>query len=293
MKKISLFIICLLLPIFVYAGECQNSNGSFKSGNVSVNMTSAKMKVGETKTFTISAPCAAGKVTITSSNTNIVIVSSSKEFLDNSTINVKMTAKGSGTANINIVFSDMADYTSRILSGNKNISVTVSGSSSTTVPSSQTPSTPDSPSEQNPSETSKPIEVVVPEKADESMTINRFTIEGTDFKFHPNVLEYTIDVPEGLTHLNVNATSDDSSVIGSGKVNITNKNQIFVTFKKGSISRTYIININRIQDDLVTEPEVKKGIPPLLYVIIVIGIIATILFVISIINNRKNQNGNI
>ena len=52
-------------------------------------------------------------------------------------------------------------------------------------------------------------------------------------------------------------------------------------------------NINRIQDDLVTEPEVKKGIPPLLYVIIVIGVIATILFVISIINNRKNQNGNI
>ena len=258
MNKIKILIISiLLLPIIVSADECKNTNGSFKSGNISVSISNVSLNSGESKTFTVTASCAAGKITVTSSNPSVATVSSTSEFLDNSSANIMITAKGGGTANINIVLSDIADYTEKILTGTKTITVNVKGSP-VTPSSSSTPSTTPStnPSSSTTPEQSKEVQVEIPTgKEDTPISISKIQIEGYNIDFNQDVHEYTIKVENDVKTIKINAISESTVIGGIGEVDITGKDQVNITFKKGDETLVYVIHIARDQEKEET-PEI-------------------------------------
>lgn len=122
-KKISVIIIFLMLSIlWLLTGQ------SLAAGSFSVSKSSATLKEGESTTFTISTSSCEGKFTISSSNTGIAKVSSSSEWIkDSSTITI--TAVKAGTAQITITASDVADTSEQVVEGSKSISITVKSKS--------------------------------------------------------------------------------------------------------------------------------------------------------------------
>ena len=94
MKKIKLVLLLLMFifPIIINADSCIDDNGNGKRGSVSLNTSSLTITEGKTATFKINASCAAGRVNIISSNTSVAKVSSSSEFVDNSSVTITITA---------------------------------------------------------------------------------------------------------------------------------------------------------------------------------------------------------
>ena len=117
MKRIKslLFIILLLVPL-AYVNA---------SGSVTVSPNKLTVEVGKTSSFTIKASNAAGRVDITSSDTSIATVSTNSQFLDNSSVKIKVSGKKEGTVTITVKLKDVGTYDGDSLTGNKTISVTV------------------------------------------------------------------------------------------------------------------------------------------------------------------------
>ena len=127
MKKIKYLILGLffMLPFVVKA-----TGDVTVSGNLTLNP-------GEKGNVVITGNNVAGVISISSSDTNIITVDKSREFLDisadgsnlASTINVEVTAVSSGTAKVIVLLEDVATYDAEQLSGQREVSVTVRGSS--------------------------------------------------------------------------------------------------------------------------------------------------------------------
>ena len=117
MKKIITAIICLMIML--------NWTPVLAAGSVTVSTTSLSITEGQSKTFTIKATDAAGRVDISSTNAAVVKVSISNSFLDNSSVTVTVTAVKKGTAKINVALSDVGTYDGQVLTGTKTINVTV------------------------------------------------------------------------------------------------------------------------------------------------------------------------
>ena len=99
-NKLSLFmILALICPMVVNA-----------AGGISVSTKNISMEPNSTKTFTISATNAAGRVEITSSDSNVATVSSTSEFLDNNSVSITVSSKSVGTTTIKVTATDVATY---------------------------------------------------------------------------------------------------------------------------------------------------------------------------------------
>ena len=86
-----LFLVLLVIPVTVFA-----------AGSVTVSSTSLSMAPNGTGTFNVVATNAAGKVTIASSDTSIVTVNKSSEWVENGTLTVTATGKKTGDAKITV-----------------------------------------------------------------------------------------------------------------------------------------------------------------------------------------------
>ena len=127
MKKIKYLILVLffMLPFVVKA-----TGDVTVSGNLTLNP-------GEKGNVVVTGNNVAGVISISSSDTNIITVDKSREFLDISadgsnlvsTINVEVTAVSSGTAKVIVLLEDVATYDAEQLSGQREVSVTVRSSS--------------------------------------------------------------------------------------------------------------------------------------------------------------------
>ena len=256
--KILLFMVLLLLPIIeIYVA------------GISVSPTSLTISPGSSKSFTIKASSAAGRVDISSSDTSVATVSSSSKFLDNSSVKITVKGKKEGTAKITIKLTDVATYEGKTLSGSKTVNITVK----------------------------KPAEKVYVPKV---MNITKFQVVGYDLDFKKDVLEYSINVDKNVKSLYILIEGSNYTATGNKVVNIENKDSIKVTLKDDKETKEYTIKINRTSSEAskenIKEPETKiitieKEVKDktYFYTTIGLGILCFILLILYITKKPKEK----
>ena len=117
------YIICIIAIIAILL----LSINSYAAGSFSVSTNSATMKVGDTTSITITAKDCGGKFSFTSSDSTIVSVNKTEEWIENGNTSITLTAKKAGNATITINAIDVADSSTPPVEvkGTKIINVTV------------------------------------------------------------------------------------------------------------------------------------------------------------------------
>ena len=106
-KLLAAFTLAILIPFRAYATE-----------GFSVSISDITLHPGESTSFTITASNSAGKIDISSSDTDIASVSASSIFLDLNSQDITVTAGGLGSATISVTASsEFATYDEEILEG--------------------------------------------------------------------------------------------------------------------------------------------------------------------------------
>ncbi len=233
--KLSIFIICSML-----------FSAYVKAGSYSISADKRTVNVGDTVSITVGINNLAGSFSINSSN-NGVLAGGKSDWFESSTT-VYFTAKSPGSATITVTASDVADFdTGDAVGGSKSVTITVvepsrgnSGGSSSN----------------NNSSTKKNKQSY--DYGDDTIDINKeyssdnylssLSIEGYNIDFDKENTEYTLDVDEDVTSVNITANPNDdkANVIGTGNIKLTdgvNNVSITVIAENGN-ERVYHITIN-------------------------------------------------
>lgn len=231
-------------------------------GNFSVNKNSETLNVGQSTTFLISATNCGGKFTITSSNPNVVNVDLTEDWIENSSKEVKITAKSKGTATITIKAEDVSTTDAKEITGSKEIKITVlenenssSGANNTTANNSNSSS----------NNNNKPT---TQEKSSEAR-LKDFRITPNGFSgFKRDTYEYNVEVPNNVAEVEVYARTLDSNAkikSGTGKISLKegqNKAEVVVVAEDGKTTKTYTLNITRQSAETPAEPETEPTTQP-------------------------------
>lgn len=227
LKQFKIYIIILtFVAISIFT-----SNVFGASVDVSVGYST--ITVGGSTTMTITGNDAIGKISVTSSDSNVVSVSQSSIWLEGSA-SVTLTTKSVGSATITISSVDMSDSSGNAVSISRSVGITV-----------------------------KPVYI------DTRSTNNNLSSlsVGDEYKFaqefSKDTLWYGLEVPNTVTKLDVIATAEDSkaSVNISGnqdfKVGIENYINIDVT-AENETTKTYHITVIRKKDPNDENAELKS-----------------------------------
>lgn len=263
-KKLSLFmILALICPMVVNA-----------AGGISVSTKNISMEPNSTKTFTISATNAAGRVEITSSDSNVATVSSTSEFLDNNSVSITVSSKSAGTATIKVTATDVATYDMEEVRTSYNITISVVTPETT----SKTPTTTSRPPQKKPatkkttttkkgekttttttSTTTTSIEEPTTNVEESTTTkvsnhngtikLDEFRVVGYDLNKEDG--KYILNIDEDVDEIYILASSKDESVkvSGTGIIDIKNKNRVVIDAEKDGINSKYIIKIEKKRDN--------------------------------------------
>ncbi len=292
MNKIKILLISLLMifPLIrVNADQCVDASGNGQRGSVTLNTNSLSISKGKTSTFKVTGSCAAGRLTITSSNTSVATVDQADVFIDDSAVTITVTAVNSGNATISIALTDMGDYAGNVISGTKTVNVTVPSSGTTVViPSNPTSTT--TKNQTNPSSTTTTTttttttQVVEPVVVVKEMKVNTFDIVGYNINFDVNVTDYTIEVSPNVEELYIIVNGDDINVTGDKEVDIKDKNEIVVTLQNETDTKDYTIHINRTASTettpIPTKPTETKSNNLFLYTTVGLAIVCLILTIV-------------
>lgn len=263
-KKLSLFmILALICPMVVNA-----------AGGISVSTKNISMEPNSTKTFTISATNAAGRVEITSSDSNVATVSSTSEFLDNNSVSITVSSKSAGTTTIKVTATDVATYDMEEVRTSYNITISVVTPETT----SKTPTTTSRPPQKKPatkkttttkkgekttttttSTTTASIEEPTTNVEESTTTkvsnhngtikLDEFRVVGYDLNKEDG--KYILNIDEDVDEIYILASSKDESVkvSGTGIIDIKNKNRVVIDAEKDGINSKYIIKIEKKRDN--------------------------------------------
>lgn len=225
MKNLKICIIAILmlliLPVNVFAA------GSIKPSTSSLTITK-----GSTKTFKVTASNACGRVDISSSNSSVAKVNVSSQWLENSSVTVKVTGVAEGTAKITVKLTDAATFDEQALTGSYTINVTVKDKQTST--------------SSNNSGTSS--STTTNKKLSTNNKIKELSVEGYSLNdIGNNTYELTVD--NNVQNINIVGKAEDSkatvSGIGTQDLKI-GKNKFTVTVKAESgAKKNYTINIVR------------------------------------------------
>ena len=217
----------LLELIFVFIiGFVFMTINVFASGSIKPNTSKLTIKPGGTAKFTIKATNATGKVSISSSDKSVATVSASSHWMDNDSFTITVKGIKEGTATITVNLSDAATYDEEELRGSYSIKVNVSSASSST----------------NTATSSK-------NEVKNDATLSKLEVIGYVLDFNKNKTDYSLEVPNDIVELKLNAvpTRSTSKVTISGNTNLNvgeNAIKINVTAKDGTIKK-YTINVIR------------------------------------------------
>lgn len=263
-RKLSLFmILALICPMVVNA-----------AGGISVSTKNISMEPNSTKTFTISATNAAGRVEITSSDSNVATVSSTSEFLDNNSVSITVSSKSAGTATIKVTATDVATYDMEEVRTSYNITISVVAPETP----SKTPTTTSRPPQKKPatkkttttkkgekttttttSTTTTSIEEPTTNVEESTTTkvsnhngtikLDEFRVVGYDLNKEDG--KYILNIDEDVDDIYILASSKDESVkvSGTGIIDIKNKNRVVIDAEKDGINSKYIIKIEKKRDN--------------------------------------------
>lgn len=217
---IALLVMLYFIPTYISA-----------SGNISVSTTKINIVQGKTSSFKISANNAAGRVDITSSNSNIASVSTSSLFLDMNSENITIIGKSVGTTTIKIYVTDGTTYDDEDITGKVyNIQVTVSK------PNNNLPNL------NNNLSTNNNLK---------NLLVDGYTLKKLDDK------NYELEVQKDVTSVNVQAEAEDPkakiSGIGLQQLEIGENNiQVIVTSESG-IENKIFVKIKRKENYYLTD----------------------------------------
>lgn len=228
MKRIINIVTLFILSFVLFI------NSVFAYG-YDLSITSNIVTVGNSVTLNIKVSDAAGKFTISSSNSQVVSISSSSSWIDNTTQSITLKANKEGSATITVTASDVTSYDGKAITGSKSVTITAKakqvvnnnnnsgGNNNNYTPAKSTPKS-------------------------SNNFLTSLTVDGLKLNetFDKETLEYTLTVPAETEKIKINAQVSDSSakVTGTGEVKVStglNKLEIIVTAENGS-KRTYKLN---------------------------------------------------
>ena len=252
LKKIIIMSILLLFSILTFG----NINSYAASGSFSVSKSSISLEKGKSTTFTINLKNCEGVFAISSSNTSIATVSTSRTGWLESKATITIKAKAKGTATISVKAEDVADSSAKEVTGTKSIKVTVTDTSSNT---SNKPSTTNNSSNNNNNTNNSSNDNE--NKKSNVATLKNLGITPNDFSgFRKMTLNYSVKVPNSVSKIKIYADPTDSkaTVTGTGNKNLKvgkNTFAIKVTAEDKKTTKTYVLNITREEKQEEKEPE--------------------------------------
>ncbi len=225
MNKLKKFFGILLILAMVLTVMPQKV---YAAGKYSYSVGTTKLTVGKSTTLKIKTTNAAGKFTVTSSNSAVVKVSKSSTWVDGSTMDPKITLKGlkEGTATITITPTNVSDDEYNLITAKKSFKVTVKKASTTTT-------------------TDKKPTTTTTKSSD--ATLKDLTTTITDLEYNKNKTAYTVTVDRTVNSLNLKALVNDSKakVKIEGDENLvvgTNIIKITVTAEDGT-TKVYTVTV--------------------------------------------------
>ena len=255
LKKIIIMSILLLFSILTFG----NINSYAASGSFSVSKSSISLEKGKSTTFTINLKNCEGVFAISSSNTSVATVSTSRTGWLESKATITIKAKAKGTATISVKAEDVADSSAKEVTGTKSIKVTVTDSSSNT--SNKPSTTNNSNNNNNTSNSSNNNNDNNENKKSNIATLKNLGITPNDFSgFRKMTLNYSVKVPNLVSKVKIYADPTDSkaTVTGTGSKNLKvgkNTFAIKVTAEDKKTTKTYVLNITREEKQEEKEPE--------------------------------------
>ena len=234
MRKKMKFIIMVLALMLIFPCATSASGGiSISTGNISMNQ-------GSSKTLTVTATNAFGRVDISSSNPAVATVSLGRVFLDNNSATVTIYGAGVGSAVIYVKSIDVATYDSEVVTSNYAVNVNVA-----TKPSSNTSNSGSSSSNNSNSQNSN---TRATDKIKSSNTkLKTIQIPGYNLEFSDG--KYTLTVINTVDKINIVASAEDdkATVMGIGEKNLQIGENTFVikVVAEDGASKDYKIVITR------------------------------------------------
>lgn len=227
----ALLLLALLAPL------------SLASGGVSVSTGSLKIKKGSSATFTVKASNAAGKISISSSDTGVATVSESSVWLENSSVTVTVKGVANGSCRITVKCVDVATFDEEPISSSYTVKVTVYTPETT----SEKPRTSETTSEKP--RTSEPQKPAAEKKSGNAdlKALSPVGFEMTE-AFSPDVKSYTAYAPEGIEKAEFSFETDSpkAKAVLSGETLEEGWNdvKILVTAENGD-TKTYTVRVYR------------------------------------------------
>ena len=245
-----LMIVVLLFCLMI-------NNTVFAAGSFKLNKSSTTITEGKTTTFSINGVSATGRVDITSSNTSVATVSSSSEWLENTSSTVTITGKKAGTATITVT-GTVADSEGSEATITEEIKVTVKAKETLTDKKEETTTdknttTTEKPKEKSTNANLKTLGVRIPDSLAKELGVdsNKYDFSG----FSKNKTSYNVTVPKNVDSLRVFATAADSNakvkISGNSgfEVGTNNKITIKVTAEDGKTTKTYTIKVTKLAEE--------------------------------------------
>ena len=219
--KLITFITILIFAILGF------NNMSF-AASFSASAKNTQLNVGDTTTLTISATDCGGRFTISSSDPNVVSVSSGAEWIENTSLSITLTAKKAGTATITVVPADVSDTSGENeITGSKTVTITVKEKVVTPPPAQNSKST--------------------------DATLKSITVGGKTYN-NPKTDITVASVSADTSSIKIEAQTNNSkaTVTGVGNKDLTagttNSFTLKVTAESGA-TQNYIVRVPRLAQD--------------------------------------------
>lgn len=257
-KNIILILTLFIISIFMLETNC------FAGGTYSVSSGKTSLNVGETTTLTIKVTNCEGLFKISSSDSSIVSISDTQEWIGDKgdSYSITLTAKKAGTAKITVKADNVSDKDFNEVRDSKSVTITVSEpkkeepkkeETKKEEPKKEEQKT-ETPKEQTPTnkeeETPKPV---VTKSSDASL--KSITVGGKKYN-NPNTTTTANNVSADISSIKIEAQANDSKakIAGTGTKELitgTNRFTIKVTAEDGS-TKSYTVKVTKLEEEDTT-----------------------------------------
>lgn len=223
----------------------------------SVNAAKSTLDEGANTKLTINASGCLGKFSISSSDSNIVSVSESSKWIEDTSASITLTAKKAGKATITVTATNVSDVKGdNDVTGSKSTTITVSA------PKIETPSDVKDTTNNNKSNSENKPNTSSSKSSD--ATLKTLTIGGKNYT-NPKTDITAPSVNANTSSIKISAIANDSkaTISGTGTKDLltgTNKFTIKVKAENGN-TKSYVVRVTRLAEESTTPNVLEEKKP--------------------------------